>query len=110
MNRSTRTLWQALLVALLLLPALHSAAQTITTTYAPGATQTSITFAVQNTNPTAVQLTSLSCGFQATSNGGTFTLWASTSSLSGAPSIATPTWSVVGSGPIVSNATAIFPA
>jgi hypothetical protein len=84
-------------------------AQTLSTTYALTASQTAVTFAVQNTNPTPVQLTSVSCGFQATSNGGTFTLWASTTSLSGAPTIATPTWSVVGSGTISSNALAVFP-
>jgi hypothetical protein len=84
-------------------------AQTINTTYALGAAQTSITFAVQNTNAFPVQLTSVNCGFQATSNGGTFTLWASTTSLSGAPTIASPTWSVVASGPISANALAVFP-
>lgn len=87
----------------------RSFAQTITTTYPLAAAQSCITFAVQNTNAFAVQLSSVSCGFQASSNGGTFDLWASTTSLSGQPTITSPTWNIIGNGTISANALAIFP-
>lgn len=59
-----------------------------------------VTFAIANANAVPVTLTKLDVYASATSSPGstTGTLWYSATSLSGAPTVATPTWTVVAAG------------
>ncbi len=73
-----------------------------------GAVNSAVTFVIQNTNGFPVTLTGVDCYFNPGAIGSTSTvptLWYSTTSLSGAPTIAGPTWTSLATGPIVN-----FPA
>jgi len=71
-----------------------------------------VTFVVENTNASAILLTQVDifCGSTVTS-GTVPTLWYSATSLSGAPTIATPTWTSIATGsPIVFSTSGYYPA
>lgn len=67
---------------------------------APTATPTpaAITFVVQNTNTVPITITQVHSFCKPTQSGSTQKLWYSSTSLSGAPTIATPEWTLVGTG------------
>ncbi|HRD54265.1 MAG TPA: GEVED domain-containing protein, partial [Flavobacteriales bacterium] len=97
-------------VALLLGAHWRASAQTTITTSTLGSFAVpGITFVVENTNPYPVQITTVGLHVQATSNGGTATLYASTTSLSGTTTIPSAAWTTVASTTIVSAGTAVLP-
>jgi len=61
-----------------------------------------ITFVIQNTNAVPITLTQLHSYCKASQNGSRQKLWYSTTSLSGAPTIATPAWTLIGTGNVLS--------
>ena len=63
-----------------------------------------VTFTVTNSNSSAVTLTKLDCYASTTSSVGSTTgsLWYTTSSLSGAPTVASPAWTQIATGSAVS--------
>jgi len=70
-----------------------------------------ITFVVENTNAFAIQLTQIDCYWQTANSGTTPSLWYTSSSLSGAPTIASPAWTLVTGpvSPITVTANGYFP-
>ena len=58
----------------------------------------SITFVIQNTNASPITLTQVDSYCKTSQDGTTQKLWYSTSSLSGAPTIASPAWTLIGTG------------
>jgi subtilisin-like proprotein convertase family protein len=73
-----------------------------------GAVNSAVTFVISNTNGFPVVLNGVDCYFDPGAIGGTSTvptLWYSTTSLGGAPTIAGPTWTSLATGPAVN-----FPA
>ncbi|HMU47554.1 MAG TPA: choice-of-anchor J domain-containing protein [Chitinophagaceae bacterium] len=75
-----------------------------------GAVNSAVTFVIENTNGFPVVLKSVDCYFDPSAigggNGTIPTLWVSSSSLSGAPTIAGPTWTTVATGGPVTLTTA----
>ena len=67
-----------------------------------------ITFVVTNNNATDVTLNEVDCAWNpgATAGSATPTLWYSATDLSGAPTISTPAWTVITSGPDITPAAA----
>ncbi len=57
-----------------------------------------ITFVIQNTNTTAVTLSQVDAFWRTTSTGAIPKLWYTTSSISGAPTIASPAWTLIATG------------
>ncbi|MFZ1692832.1 MAG: hypothetical protein WAT74_06540, partial [Flavobacteriales bacterium] len=79
-----------------------NAQTTISTSTAAAFAVVGVTFVVENTNATPIQITNVGLQVQATSNGGTATLYASTSSLSGSTVIPGAGWTSVSSATITS--------
>ncbi|RYD56624.1 MAG: T9SS type A sorting domain-containing protein [Sphingobacteriales bacterium] len=91
----------------------EAGAQTITTTGTTNSSLSgtaSISFVVENTNTNAVLLTDLSSLRTTASNGVTYTLWYSATSLSGTSTVATPAWTQIATiAPANVTASAISP-
>ncbi len=70
----------------------------------PAGNAASITFVVQNANTTARILTKVDCFAAADQPDNTYSLWYTSSSLSGAPNIASPAWTLIATGDPVTAA------
>ena len=73
---------------------------------------TAITFVIQNTNATAITLTQVDAYLNSAvvNSGSIFSLWYSATSLGGAPTIATPTWTSITTGtPVVFATSGYYP-
>ena len=64
-----------------------------------------ITFVIENTTAVSKILTQVDCYWTVANSGGIPTLWYSSTSLGGAPTIATPTWTSITTGPAVTVST-----
>ncbi len=75
-----------------------------------GAVNSSVTFVVENTSGNDILLTSLSSWLNTANTGTVPTLWFSSTSLSGAPTIGTPAWTPVATGnPITVSTDGVTP-
>src|SRR5687767_7282368 len=94
-------------VLFIILMAMSADGQTTISTYTGSTNYTAangvsgnsvVTFVIENTSGSDILLNEVRSYFQTASNGATVTLWYSSTSLSGQPTVATPVWTSIGTG------------